>query len=600
MDAASTSGGEVTSREMRVADRYAWVDSEVLGTASRYCGETEATLHASLLVMEASHDEDYQISPPSASDRVCHLGETNAGHLFMSAFMVHRLKIRLPFSAFQKSMLRHYRVAPSQLHPNAWGFIKAFEVLSVHLGITPTVGIFTYFFDVCPRKAGPKGWVSLRAHSGRPLLSLYVDSAKSSGVSFKRDFFKVVPKTGVLPFWRNSWDELEPSFSIYWNNHHYDWGLKTYSTSLDGLSEAERAAVFLLEEAIKERGGCRYSSRVLVDSLPDQLTAALEEEQMNLRDLMLKAKAIGVDGPRGKESRKRKIADGSASTHSGSQSLPPPLPTVEAEKVQELQSGDEDKKIEAERRKKKTKIPPKGDADRPEGDGGTSAGVPVLTGAEIFMMISHPIILLLFLNSFPRRFVASLLRVSLLQYLHKDVLPAAERAKEDYDKALKASTSAMEECAKLTSEKEALTVQLGTIGKEKKVLEKKLGEMEPLKKKVEDLGKELLAAEERRKDDLRKQKELHDAEVRELQRKLEAALEGERKQVADTLKYVEKAFDVAIEQVKVRNPAFNLDTRGMSYEYEVIDGAVVLVDGDNKIEVPPEGLPSPTDTQTGA
>ncbi|KAJ1397562.1 TonB-dependent hemoglobin/transferrin/lactoferrin family receptor [Sesbania bispinosa] len=45
---------------------------------------------------------------------------------------------------------------------------------------------------------------------------------------------------------------------------------------------------------------------------------------MNLRDLMLKAKTIGVDGPRGKESRKRKIADGSASTHSGSQSLPPP------------------------------------------------------------------------------------------------------------------------------------------------------------------------------------------------------------------------------------------------------------------------------------
>ncbi|KAJ1424592.1 hypothetical protein SESBI_11546 [Sesbania bispinosa] len=105
---------------------------------------------------------------------------------------------------------------------------------------------------------------------------------------------------------------------------------------------------------------------------------------------------------------------------------------------------------------------------------------------------------------------------------------------------------------------------------------------------------------ERRKEDLRKQQEIHDAEVAELKRKLEAAIERERKSVSDTLRYVEKAFDVAIEQVKVRNPAYNLDLRGLSYEYEVIDGVVVWVDGDKKIEVPPEGLPAATGAQTDA
>ncbi|KAJ1419629.1 hypothetical protein SESBI_14961 [Sesbania bispinosa] len=519
MDAASTSGGEVTSQEIWVQDRYAWVDAEVLGTASRYCGETEL-------------------------------------------------------------ILRHYRVAPSQLHPNAWVFIKAFEILCLHLGIVPTVGVFTHYFDVCPRKAGPRGWVSLRAHNGRPLLSLYVDSAKYSGVSFKRDFFKVIPKDGVFPFWRNSWDEQESPISIYWDRRHYDWGPKMYSTTFDHLTPPEKDVVYLLQEAIKERGGYRYSSRLLVDSLPDQLAVALEEDQMNIRDLLKKAKAIGADEPKAKDSRKRKVVDDSAATLSNNQSLPPPPSTAESEQVRDPPAESDPKQVDGDK-KKKSKVPPKGPTDCPKAGGGSSSEVPVLTRAMIFgdnFSPNHP---------------------AVVSQFYTEEIPA-ERAKENYDKALKASTSAIEKCAKIKMKKEALTVQLGTIGKEKKDLEQKLGEMELLKKKVEDLGKDLLAAEERRKEDLRKQQEIHDAEVAELKRKLEAAIEGERKSVFDTLRYVEKAFDVTIEQVKVRNPAYNLDLRGLSYEYEVIDGVVVWVDGDKKIEVPPEGLPAATGAQTDA
>ncbi|KAJ1399981.1 hypothetical protein SESBI_29959 [Sesbania bispinosa] len=53
MDAASTSGGEINSRQAQATDRYAWVDPEVLGTSSRYCRETEATLRATLSAKEA-------------------------------------------------------------------------------------------------------------------------------------------------------------------------------------------------------------------------------------------------------------------------------------------------------------------------------------------------------------------------------------------------------------------------------------------------------------------------------------------------------------------------------------------------------------------
>ncbi|KAJ1443604.1 Lamin-B2 [Sesbania bispinosa] len=233
----------------------------------------------------------------------------------------------------------------------------------------------------------------------------------------------------------------------------------------------------------------------------------------------------------------------------------------------------------------------RGPTDRPKAGGESSSEVPVLTRAVIFgdnFSSDHPAVVSQFYTEKIRdKFIKGefsldqclrdaqvtyLQQISLLQFLQKDVVPAAERAKENYDKALKASTSATEECAKIKMEKEALTVQPWTIGKEKKDLEQKLGEMESLKKKVEDLGKDLLAAEERRKEDLRKQQEVHDSEVAELKRKLEAAIEGERKSVSDTLRYVEKAFDVAIEQV----------------------------DGDKKIEVPPEGLPAATGAQTDA
>ncbi|KAJ1418905.1 hypothetical protein SESBI_15510 [Sesbania bispinosa] len=211
------------------------------------------------------------------------------------------------------------------------------------------------------------------------------------------------------------------------------------------------------------------------------------------------------------------------------------------------------------RKKKKNKVPLKGPTDRPKAGGGSSSEVPVLTRAVIFgdnFSPDHPAVVSQFYTEEIRdKFIKGefsldqclrdaqvtyLQQISLLQFLQKDVVPAAQRAKENYDKALKASTSATEECAK----------------------------------------------------------EIHDAEVAELKRKLEAAIEGERKSVSDTLRYVEKAFDVAIEQVKVRNPAYNLDLHGLSYEYEVIDGAVVWVDGDKKIEVPPEGLPAATGAQT--
>ncbi|KAJ1425412.1 hypothetical protein SESBI_11126 [Sesbania bispinosa] len=335
MDVASTSGGE----------------------------ETEATLRATLSVLEPDYEELYTISPPEPSDRVCHRGETNAGFMFLYAFLVYRLKVRLPFTEFERSVLKHYRVAPSQFHPNAWGFVKSFEILCGFLAVTPTVPLFSHFFDVCPRKAGERGWVSLRGHNGRPLLTLYVDLAKSSRVSFKRDFFKVVPKDEVLPFWRSSWEEQEPNFSIYWDSRHYDWGPRTYVTKYERLSSSEQHAFFLLQEAIKERGGTRYHSRI---------------------DLMKKAKVVGLDDPKARDHKKRKAAEGSSTTLSNSQSLAFPQATADPVLVPDPQTDRALGPSEADGKKRKSKVVTEDLAVGPKADVGSSSGVPMLTKAIIF------------------------------------------------------------------------------------------------------------------------------------------------------------------------------------------------------------------------
>lgn len=51
-----------------------------------------------------------------------------------------------PLSSFQCALLEYLNVAPSQLHPNSWAMVRAFEVLCPFFNIWSSVSIFLYFF----------------------------------------------------------------------------------------------------------------------------------------------------------------------------------------------------------------------------------------------------------------------------------------------------------------------------------------------------------------------------------------------------------------------------------------------------------------------
>ncbi|MED6134029.1 hypothetical protein PIB30_033763 [Stylosanthes scabra] len=116
------------------------------------------------------------------SDRVpFRVGEGNPHFLCIYKELFTHLRVRLPFSDFQRDVMTRCQVAISQLHLNGWGFILAFEK------------------------------ISFRARQGRRLFDSYEDSIQE----FKWHYFKVLPAPGRRAFWLDHEDNPFPW--VYWN-----------------------------------------------------------------------------------------------------------------------------------------------------------------------------------------------------------------------------------------------------------------------------------------------------------------------------------------------------------------------------------------------
>jgi len=104
---------------------------------------------------------------------------------FMYTTIFKRLRLCLPFSQFERALLTEVNVAPAQLHPNSWAFVRAFTILCDYFGHPPSVDIFLYFFEA--KKPGKKLWLSFNGVARRVLLTLFQQSYKG----FKKKFLKI-------------------------------------------------------------------------------------------------------------------------------------------------------------------------------------------------------------------------------------------------------------------------------------------------------------------------------------------------------------------------------------------------------------------------
>jgi len=133
------------------------------------------------------HDEDIAVIPCTPREPICGDERSNNGVPFFYFYQTvfKRIGMRLPFSGFKRELLTEINVAPAQLHPNSWAFVKAFDILCGYFGQPPSVDIFLHFFEV--KKQGKSLWVSLSSITGRVILSLFQQSYKG----WKGKFFKV-------------------------------------------------------------------------------------------------------------------------------------------------------------------------------------------------------------------------------------------------------------------------------------------------------------------------------------------------------------------------------------------------------------------------
>jgi len=132
-------------------------------------------------------DVDIFVRPCTPGEPVCGDERSNNGVPFFYFYQTvfKHIGMRLPFSGFKRELLTEINVAPAQLHPNNWAFVKAFGILCGYFGQPPLVDIFLHFFEV--KKHGKSLWVSFNSITGRVILSVFQQSYKG----WKGKFFKV-------------------------------------------------------------------------------------------------------------------------------------------------------------------------------------------------------------------------------------------------------------------------------------------------------------------------------------------------------------------------------------------------------------------------
>jgi len=143
---------------------------------------------------------------------------------YVYACLFHDLGLTVSFANWQMVVLRKIQCAPTQIHPNAWASMQAFEVLCRAAGLTATMPLFLHFYKT-------------RLTANKSLFTLYLASYKG----FKIGFFKVaIPDQGRKYIFD---EEGRLKFPLYWTV----FPPPTDPWAKDRLTPAERADLAVLK-----------------------------------------------------------------------------------------------------------------------------------------------------------------------------------------------------------------------------------------------------------------------------------------------------------------------------------------------------------------
>ncbi|KAI5415962.1 hypothetical protein KIW84_041121 [Lathyrus oleraceus] len=76
--------------------------------------------------------------------------DPSALYLYLHLPVVYYLGVLVPFTSFKIELLTVVNVAPSQVNQNAWGILKAFQIMCCHFRVSPPARVLLYFFWMNP------------------------------------------------------------------------------------------------------------------------------------------------------------------------------------------------------------------------------------------------------------------------------------------------------------------------------------------------------------------------------------------------------------------------------------------------------------------
>jgi len=93
-------------------------------------------------------------------DNVCHGREGhNNDFFYIYPCLFTDSHVCLPFDEFTIGVLRTLNVAPTQLHPNSWASLQAFQLLAEMFRLRPSPHVFLSYYSTRP--FSPVKWVFL-------------------------------------------------------------------------------------------------------------------------------------------------------------------------------------------------------------------------------------------------------------------------------------------------------------------------------------------------------------------------------------------------------------------------------------------------------
>jgi len=164
------------ANEETIASASAWSGNESLDTESAFLEGSTAKIPFSSI----GRSEDWEVLLPSTSDRVCSEYENHVFRMYEVVFK--DMGFRLPFSDFQREVFCLTKLSPSQIHPNSYAFMRAFELVCNYLKVPAFKNVFFTIFTV-QRGKSVKMTGSLSAKPKRCSRSLRVKCGASKSIS---------------------------------------------------------------------------------------------------------------------------------------------------------------------------------------------------------------------------------------------------------------------------------------------------------------------------------------------------------------------------------------------------------------------------------